>query len=40
MKKLIQIVKELTKLVTQLDELLVKIIGAVGWVLILIEVLN
>lgn len=40
MKKLREIVKELTKLLEQLDELAIKTISLVGWVLILIEVLT
>lgn len=40
MKKLRENVKELTKLVAQLDELMVKIISVVGWVLILIKILE
>ena len=40
MEKLIKAIKKLTKLVTQLDELMVKIISLVGWVLILFEILD
>lgn len=35
-----QIIKKLTKLVRQLNKLMVEIISLVGWVLILIEILT
>lgn len=40
MENLIKSIKKLTKLVAQLDELMVKIISLVGWVLILFEILD
>ena len=40
MKRAQQIIKELTKLVAQLDELLVRIISAVGWLIFLSEILH
>ena len=38
--KAIETIKKLTELVAQLDELVVKIISNVGWVLILIKILT
>lgn len=39
-KGLIQMIKELNKLVTQLEKLLIKIISIVGWLLILLDLLD
>lgn len=40
MDNLIKTIKKLTELVTQLDELVVKIISLAGWIIILIKVLD
>lgn len=40
MKKLREIIKELTELLEQLNELAVKTISFAGWIVILIEVLK
>lgn len=40
MKKIEYIIKELTKLVGQLDELMVKIISLTGWLIIFLKVLE
>lgn len=40
MDELIETIKKLTKLVKQLDELMVKIISLAGWIIILIKILE
>ena len=37
MDRLIEAIKKLTELTTQLDKLLIKIINLLGWILILID---
>lgn len=39
MEELIQKIKELIKLLTQIEKLLIKLVSAVGWLLILIELI-
>jgi uncharacterized membrane protein len=40
MQKVTKKIKELAKLVAQLNKLLIKVISLVGWVLILIHLVN
>lgn len=40
MQKALQKIKELNKLLTQLEKLMIRIISLVGWILILIKLLT